>query len=190
MWWQFFSLIDTSWPTTNSWKIKTVMEYEHIAIECMHPLNVIHGWSLQQHTTGYHRKKLLIQSWQQVNPLKQVFWHWMSHLSESINGNDTMECYVIHNIVSVWASEPGGYRTEMTYHSGAHTELQKLPAMSQSCMWNPQSPSLPIFYQLAMQKCTASWSLCFPHLFVRQLILFALITNVIITLQCCYATLL
>jgi len=60
------------------------MEYEHIAIECMHPLNVIRGWSLQQHTTGYHRKKVLIQSWQQVNLLKQVFWHWMSHLSESM----------------------------------------------------------------------------------------------------------
>ena len=50
----------------------------------VHPLNVIRGWSLQQHTTGYHRKKVLIQSWQQVNLLKQVFWHWMSQLSESM----------------------------------------------------------------------------------------------------------
>jgi len=27
---------------------------------------------------------------------------------EHAGGNDTMECYVVHNIVNVWASEPGG----------------------------------------------------------------------------------
>jgi len=46
----------------------------------------------------------------------------------------------------------------MTYHSGGYSELQKLPTMSQSCMWNPQSPSLPILYQLPIQKCMASLS--------------------------------
>ena len=40
----------------------------------------------------------------------------------------------------------------MTYHSGGHTELQKFPAMSQSCMWNPQSPSLPIFLPAGYAK--------------------------------------
>jgi len=89
---------------------------------------------------------------QQVNLLKQVFWHWMSHLRIRVNGNDTMECYIIHNIVSVWASEPGGYRTEMTYHSGAHTELQKLPAVPQSCMWNPQCPFPTIFLPAGYAK--------------------------------------
>ena len=55
-----FPQIDTSWLTTNLWKTSTVMEYEHIAIQCVHPLNVICGWSLHQHNTEYPHKKRLI----------------------------------------------------------------------------------------------------------------------------------
>ena len=67
----------------------------------MYLLNVIRGWSLQQHTTGYHHKKLSIQ-------LTGEYFEtaWMSHLSESMAM--TPWSAVIHNIVSVCASEPGG----------------------------------------------------------------------------------
>jgi len=61
-------------------------------------LNVICGWSLQQHTTGYHRKKLLIQS---TGESFETGILTLDVTSIRVNGNDTMECYVIYNIVSV-----------------------------------------------------------------------------------------
>ena len=66
----------------------------------MYLLNVICGWSLQQHTTGYHHKKLLIQS-SGESVKTGIFTLDVTFIR--FNGNDTMECYVIHNIVSVCA---------------------------------------------------------------------------------------
>ena len=64
----------------------------------VHPLNVIRGWSPQQHTTRYHCKKLLIQS---TGESFETGILTLDVTSIRVNGNDTMECYDMHNIVSV-----------------------------------------------------------------------------------------
>ena len=68
----------------------------------------------------------------------------------------------------------------MTYHSGGHTELQKLPAKASSQVTvsyvkstKPIPPNfLPAGYAKAQQPAYLKTALRIPHLFVGQLVLF------------------
>jgi len=48
-----------------------------------------------------------------------------------ISHPDCTQTLIIHTMVSVRAGGLERYKTELIYHPGAHTELAKLPVMSQ-----------------------------------------------------------
>ena len=132
---------------------------------------MICGWSLQQHTTGYHCNKLLIQSTGESS--EQAFWHWMSHLSESVAMTPwSAMSFTILSVFELVNQVDRGLKwltiqeDIQSYKASSHVSLicEIYKAYSSQFFTSSLHQSAwPAYLKIA---------LCIPHLFVGQLVLF------------------
>ena len=106
--------------------------------------------------------KLLIQSSGESVETGILTVHRVTSIRFS--GYDTMK-YVSFTILSVCALGNQVDRGLKWLTSRRTYRATKLPGMSQCCMWNPPSLSLPIFTSWLCEKCTASWSIRLLYIF-------------------------